>query len=124
MSTNRGWVRQFHPAGPESARTVVLFPHAGGGASAYRLLSAALTEAGARVLIVQYPGRQDRAAEPHPGSLSGLAQGAVADLRPQLDGGPLTLFGHSMGAIVAFEAVRALEAAGITVAHPETRNRG
>ena len=116
MSTTRGWVRRFHRAAENSARTIVIFPHAGGGASAYRALSAALT-ATDEVLVIQYPGRQDRAAEPHPGTLPGLGQGAAADLLPQLGERPVTLFGHSMGGVVAFEAARALAAAGRPIAH-------
>jgi surfactin synthase thioesterase subunit len=112
VSTTRGWVRRFHPAAENADRTVVVFPHAGGGASAYRLLSAALAEQGTETLVIQYPGRQDRAAEPHPGTLPGLAQGAVDDLLPLLTERPITLFGHSMGAIVAFEAARILQATG------------
>lgn len=116
MSTNRGWIRRFHPAAAQAARTVLIFPHAGGGASAYRQLSARLSTEH-EVLIVQYPGRQDRAADPHPGTLVGLAQGAIADLPLTPADRPLVLFGHSMGAVVAFEAARALESAGRPVEH-------
>jgi surfactin synthase thioesterase subunit len=91
----------------------VICPHAGTGASAYRAISQVLS-AHFAVVVFQYPGRQDRVREQACGELSELAHGALADYAgSQHDrGGPLTVFGHSMGAMVAFELVRAAEAQG------------
>ncbi|WP_329619111.1 alpha/beta fold hydrolase [Streptomyces sp. NBC_01255] len=101
-----GWIRQYHtPRG--DTPTLVCFPHAGGSASAYFALSAALSQ-GAEVLIVQYPGRQDRLDEPALKDLGELADGVVAALAPWTDR-PLALFGHSMGSVVAYEVARRLE---------------
>src|ERR1700743_2271472 len=73
-----GWIRQFHePASPESVPLLV-FPHAGAGASAYRDFSKVLS-AKFRVIVFQYPGRQDRAAEAALGSLQEIAAGAFGD---------------------------------------------
>lgn len=63
------------------------------------------------VRIVQYPGREDRIAEKHPPSLNALAE-AIAEALLAVVDQPLCLFGHSMGAIVAFEVARRLQAAG------------
>lgn len=70
------------------------------------------------VLAVQYPGRQDRYQEPCLTSVDDFADqigAALADLE-WADGAdgerPLALFGHSLGASVAFEPTRRLEAAG------------
>jgi pyochelin biosynthetic protein PchC len=105
------WLRRFHPR--DDAGVVLLcFPHAGGAASAYYALSAQAPP-GIDVRVVQYPGRQERRTEPCVESVTGLAAGAVGALEP--DGRPVAVFGHSMGALVAFEAARALEAGGADV---------
>lgn len=60
------------------------------------------------MLAVQYPGREDRAGEPAIDAMDELA-GAVAAAVGELAGGPLVLFGHSMGAAVAYEVARRIE---------------
>src|SRR5262249_34714298 len=66
------------------------------------------------VLAVQYPGRQDRRAEPCIEDVGGLADQITASLQPWIDR-PVALFGHSMGAILGFEVALRLEAAGAPV---------
>lgn len=118
MSRTLGWIRQFHePKSPESLPLLV-FPHAGSGASAYREFSKILS-AKFRVIIFQYPGRQDRAAESSLVSIPEIAAGAfgafcASDHHRET---PIVAFGHSMGALVAFEFVRLAEAEGIDVRH-------
>jgi surfactin synthase thioesterase subunit len=103
------WLRCFHRAAGERPR-VACFPHAGGSASTYFSLSRALRPA-VEVIAVQYPGRQDRADEPCIDTIEQLADLATAALRAA---GPLpdALFGHSMGAVIAFEVARRLEKDG------------
>ncbi|MFG3223605.1 thioesterase II family protein [Kitasatospora sp. NPDC048194] len=103
------WIRSFHSARPGGARLVAL-PHAGGSASAFRFLSNALAPEH-QVLVVQYPGRQDRFHEPAVTDVHELAEHVVESLEPYLDE-PLVLFGHSMGASIAFETARRLERRG------------
>jgi surfactin synthase thioesterase subunit len=88
----------------------VALPHAGGSASFFFPISAALSPS-VEVLAVQYPGRQDRRSEASIESLLALAAEIAAVLPPWSDR-PLGLFGHSMGAVVAFEVARQLEATG------------
>jgi surfactin synthase thioesterase subunit len=112
MSVSRtasGWLRRFHPA-PSAAARLVCFPHAGGGASYFHPVSAALSPS-VGVLAVQYPGRQDRHAEPPVDDLFELAD-RLADVLAEEVAGPVAFFGHSMGASLAFEVARRLEARG------------
>lgn len=113
-TVHSAWIRQFHdpgadgPSGPAPTRPVlVCFPHAGGSASAFIPLSEELS-AGAEVLIAQYPGRQDRLAEPALADLRQMADQAAQALLPWRDR-PTALFGHSMGSLVAYEVALRLE---------------
>lgn len=102
------WVRTFRPA-PADRPTVVCLPHAGGAATLFREFVTALPEQ-VRAVAVQYPARQDRLHEPGIDDLHDLADLVTDVLLRVLDGGPpvpLVLFGHSMGALLAYEvAVR------------------
>ena len=100
------WIRTFHPA-PSASLRLVCFPHIGGSASFYFPISAALHPK-VEVLAVQYPGRQDRRAEELLADVRALADGVLGALGPWLSE-PLAFFGHSMGALVAFEVCRRLE---------------
>jgi surfactin synthase thioesterase subunit len=103
------WIRRYHPA-PGSKMQLVCFPHAGGSASFYLPVSAALTPA-IDVAAVQYPGRQDRRTEPGASSIQDLADAIFHAVRPLADRS-LAFFGHSMGAILAYEVAARLEDAG------------
>ncbi|MBV8541201.1 MAG: thioesterase [Pseudonocardiales bacterium] len=105
------WLRRFHTApapvhSPDNPR-LVCFPHAGGAASYFLSFSRSLA-AVLEVVAVQYPGRQDRRREPCCDSMTELADRVLRVLKPLTDR-PLALFGHSMGAIAAFEVARRLE---------------
>jgi surfactin synthase thioesterase subunit len=103
------WCRRYRPAKEPTARLVCL-PHAGGSAPFFRPVAMALDPA-IDVVSVQYPGRQDRRAEKPISSMAELADRlhGVLSRQPAL---PLALFGHSMGAVLAFELARLFEAAG------------
>ncbi|MFC0528983.1 thioesterase II family protein [Phytohabitans kaempferiae] len=103
------WIRQFHPSVDAPIR-LVCFPHAGGSASYYFPVSRALAPS-VDVAAVQYPGRQDRRGEPCVEDICELADVIALEMRPWCDR-PLALFGHSMGATVAYEVGRRLERAG------------
>ncbi|WP_067182534.1 thioesterase II family protein [Microtetraspora niveoalba] len=104
------WVRRLIPA-PDAAARLVCLPHAGGSASYYHPVSRALSPA-VEVLAVQYPGRQDRRGEPFVEDIATLADRVHEALRPWTDR-PLALFGHSMGAVLAFEVTLRMEREGV-----------
>jgi pyochelin biosynthetic protein PchC len=104
------WIRQFHPA-PDARTRLVCFAHAGGSASYFFPVSRALAPE-VNVLAVQYPGRQDRRTERVIEDVDQLAD-AMLDEVAALADRPLALFGHSLGATVAFEIARRLQARGI-----------
>ncbi|WP_067893476.1 thioesterase II family protein [Nocardia vaccinii] len=103
-----GWLRELRAA-PQARTVLVCFPPGGGSASAYRALAQQLRPDTA-VFAVQYPGRQDRLDEPLITDLRVLADRIFPELAVGLP--RLALFGHSMGATVAFETARRLENAG------------
>ncbi|WP_058042270.1 thioesterase II family protein [Streptomyces roseifaciens] len=109
------WIRTLGTAAADAPRLLCL-PHAGGSAGFFRPLAGELAARGAaEVLAVQYPGRQDRLAEPAFTSLHDCADALHAALGrevPDAAGRPLVLFGHSMGAVLAFELALRLEASG------------
>jgi surfactin synthase thioesterase subunit len=108
------WIRRYHP-GPAADVTLVCLPHAGGSASFFYPVSAALAGP-IDVVAVQYPGRQDRHEEPQVDSVAALAE-AVAEQVATLGSRPVALFGHSMGALVGYETAKLLERAGRAPVH-------
>ncbi len=108
------WIKRTPgPGGAPSPGATVVFPHAGATAASYRRLAAALA-AGGETFIVQYPQRAERLGEAAPDTLHDLADGLFR-AGPWHQVGPLRLFGHSMGAVVAFEFARIAEQRGVPV---------
>lgn len=98
------WLHRPRPVEAPRAR-LVCFPHSGGTASFYRDWPG-LVPGDVEVLPVQYPGREERLREPLAGDMGELADRISDALAPEM-AVPVTLFGHSLGAVVAYEvAVR------------------
>ncbi|WP_432969519.1 thioesterase II family protein [Dactylosporangium sp. CA-233914] len=104
------WFRRYRP--PAAGTRLVCFPHAGGSAAYYRPLALRL-ESTVDALVVQYPGRQDRRAEPNVPRIDVLADRIAAAVREVADR-PLAFFGHSMGAVLAFEVTLRLGPGAVT----------
>lgn len=94
---------------PGAKARVLLLPHAGGGAAVYRDWHATLSEE-LEAWVVRYPGREGRAREPLARRLAPLAQQLIGEVTRWLDERPFAVWGHSMGALIAFELVRGLHA--------------
>ncbi|MDT7803605.1 MAG: hypothetical protein QOI78_7038 [Actinomycetota bacterium] len=107
------WVRRFHPAAQPTTR-LVCFPPAGGSASYFYPVSRVMGPE-VDVVCLQYPGRQDRSGEPCLDTVAAFADQIATALEPW-SGVRLILFGHSLGATIAYETARRLEAAGVAVA--------
>lgn len=87
-----------------SVTSLYCFPHAGGAAGEYARWASHTT--GLRLAAVQPPGRAHNFGQQALTSMSELVSEIVAQVRfiP-----PFALFGHSLGALVAFEVARALQ---------------
>lgn len=95
---------------PRAAHRLVVFPHAGGSPSFYRGWSGA-ADPDIEVSLVQYAGREQRIGEPPLPDARAVAAEVSDALRATVtrgDSRPLALFGHSMGAIIAYETALAL----------------
>jgi mycobactin phenyloxazoline synthetase len=106
------WVRRF--TGSTARGSVVVFPHAGGAAAAYRSLAKALSANDVDAFVLQYPQRADRRNHRAADSIGALAL-ELFEAGDWAPAAPLSLFGHCMGAVVAFEFARIAETNGVPV---------
>ena len=86
------------------------FPFAGGGAAIYRKWPERFSNV--EVLAALLPGREGRIGEPALTSMETMLQQLVPAIAPLLDR-PYVFFGHSMGALIAFELTRRLARDGL-----------
>ena len=91
-------------------RRLFCMPYAGGGVAPYRLWFRSLPD-DIEVLAAQLPGRESRLRESPLPSIHAMVQA----VRPAIEASsdlPFAIFGHSMGALMAFELTHALERDG------------
>ena len=100
---------------PNPALRLVCFPFAGGGAATYRLWPWSLPPS-IDMIALHPAGRAHRLREPPLRRVEAMVTAYLGDLEPLLDC-PVALFGHSIGAIVACECARILQARGIEPIH-------
>ncbi|MGW0432595.1 thioesterase II family protein [Micromonospora sp. NPDC003197] len=94
----------IHPDEARAERALYCLPHSGGGATAYRDWLPALPTIAVRPL--QPPGRESRLAEPPVLDPVEIADVVLADPRP------FAFYGHSLGALLAYEVTRELRRRG------------
>ncbi|GGS84057.1 hypothetical protein GCM10010156_48410 [Planobispora rosea] len=107
---------------PPAPPTLFCLPYAGGAAGAYYGLRGVSDTV--EVVPIQLPGRENRIAEPPEFSVPEIAD----EIAPRT-GRPYALYGHSMGARIAFEVARELRRRGLppplrlyaAAAHPPDR---
>ncbi|MCF6473229.1 thioesterase [Nonomuraea sp. MG754425] len=100
---------------PAAALRLVCFPHSGGQPGMFRRWATGLAP-DVEVWGATLPGRATRVSEPFARRWSPLVA-EIADAVLEQVPGPVALFGHSLGALLAFEVSRALTLAGRAPEH-------
>ncbi len=85
---------------PAARLRLICFHHAGGGAFGYRPWARELP-GDVELVAVQLPGRENRIGEPPLRSADAVLAQLLPALRPLIDR-PYALFGHSLGAVLAY----------------------
>jgi medium-chain acyl-[acyl-carrier-protein] hydrolase len=100
------WITAFTKK-PHARLRLFCFPHAGAGALTFRPWTSGLP-AECEVNAIQLPGREMRMAESPITDLSALVSTLTGVLYPYRLDKPFAFFGHSLGALIAFELARNL----------------
>ncbi len=112
--TRSSWTQVSRPR-PSARLRLICLPAAGGGASRYRGWPAHLPD-NVEVVSVQLPGRENRFNEPAIESMEQLVDQLLDGLANYFVA-PFAFFGHSMGALIAFELVRRLRTTSLQPVH-------
>lgn len=112
--SSSNWTVVLRPVASPRAR-LLCFPHGGGIAEAFYAWSAALPR-DIEVCALQLPGRGRRVLE---ASVVGIEQivGPLWEAFQPLRGTPFAFFGHSLGALLAFEFARRLQTHDLSPVH-------
>jgi surfactin synthase thioesterase subunit len=86
-------------------------PHAGGGAASYFAWARRLAPE-IEVVSVRYPGRETRHREPPARRMAQIVPAIADAICDEAETGPYAVFGHSYGALAAFEVCRELAGRG------------
>jgi surfactin synthase thioesterase subunit len=110
MSKSPAWIVRRRPA-PAARLRLYCFAYAGGSAASFAEWHSALP-AEIDVCALQLPGRGARYGEPAMTSMPELVDALGRALAP-MDSVPCVFFGHSLGALVAFELARHWASRGV-----------
>lgn len=103
------WLRRTEAPARTAARLICL-AHAGAGASCFNGWLRLLPD-WVELVKVQLPGREDNAALPAITDLKAVIGGLIPQIEGLLDR-PLVVYGHCVGALIAFELARELRRRG------------
>lgn len=90
---------------------LICIPYAGGGASFYNGWQKYFQNI--EVIPIQLPGRENRMGEEFLLDCKEIAHKIVEEIAPYLDNENFSIFGHSMGGIIAFETAKLFEKLGV-----------
>ncbi|SEL43373.1 Surfactin synthase thioesterase subunit [Stigmatella aurantiaca] len=100
------WLVNLHPR-PYAGMRLYCFPYSGAGASAYMGWARRMASF-VDLHAINLPGREHRASEPPLIDQALLVDQLAEAIIAQNDARPFAFFGHSMGALLAFETARRL----------------
>jgi medium-chain acyl-[acyl-carrier-protein] hydrolase len=106
MAGTNVWMQVFERRESASLR-LLCFPFAGGGAQAFRPWLAQLPS-GVELCAAQLPGREMRLRETPFSDARALVRAMLPELMTHTDK-PFVLYGHSMGALIAYETARLMQ---------------
>ncbi|WSX27309.1 alpha/beta fold hydrolase [Streptomyces sp. NBC_00984] len=93
---------------PLMTHALVCLPFAGGGAGFYRAWKE-LPDHAPRIVPLQLPGREELFVDEPFRDVIDAADALAPSIAGLTRGGPVALFGHSLGAVLAYELARRLE---------------
>ena len=108
-NTTDRWL-SWYTANPLADYRLFCFPYGGGGAGAFRTWQDGFPST-IEVCPVQIPGREERLSEPRFTRIDSLVEALAGALSGLIDK-PFAFFGHSLGAMIAFELARRLRREG------------
>lgn len=101
------WI-QFRSAKKNPGHRLFCFPFAGGGASQYATWKSFMGEE-IEVVPIQLPGRENRVKETFITDPEELLDQVIDSVYPLIADGDFSVFGHSMGGLLAFRFAKKLE---------------
>lgn len=111
QNIDTAWFTTYGLPQQQQAR-IFVFPYSGSGTSGFYQWAQTFRESGIDFMAIQLPGRENRLKEKPIADLSMLLEKLLPAITALLDK-PFVFFGHSLGALIAFELCRALRRQGL-----------